>query len=84
MMTEYVVTRWYRAPELLCENSVGVENRCDADLRLGSGHLVFGLHLRRITGKTASSAGQEPLRPAEAGHQIVGTPTRCGVGSVWL
>ena len=21
-MTEYVVTRWYRAPELLCENSV--------------------------------------------------------------
>lgn len=21
MMTEYVVTRWYRAPELLCENS---------------------------------------------------------------
>ena len=22
MMTEYVVTRWYRAPELLCENSV--------------------------------------------------------------
>ena len=22
MLTEYVVTRWYRAPELLCENSV--------------------------------------------------------------
>lgn len=22
LLTEYVVTRWYRAPELLCENSV--------------------------------------------------------------
>lgn len=26
MLTEYVVTRWYRAPELLCENSVKVIN----------------------------------------------------------
>ena len=32
MMTEYVVTRWYRAPELLCENSVRLSSASPADL----------------------------------------------------
>ena len=39
MMTEYVVTRWYRAPELLCENSVDTRRCC---------------HRRHTTGKWTS------------------------------
>lgn len=40
MMTEYVVTRWYRAPELLCENSVGAFSFCDH--RHMAGKWTFG------------------------------------------
>ena len=67
-MTEYVVTRWYRAPELLCENSVELRPADDVDIRVGGRYLVARLHLRRAPGTPATSPGEKPHEPTQAGH----------------
>ena len=76
MMTEYVVTRWYRAPELLCENSVELSLGDNVDIWMGSRYLVARLHLRGAPGTPATSSGEKPDESTQAGHPIAWTSAR--------
>ncbi len=88
-LTEYVATRWYRAPEIMLNSKVIITKVCnvipDPKMRVFSGiykvhrHLVGGLHFSRDAVQQAHLSGQalsgsaEP-HPGHPGVAVAGGP----------